>query len=303
MESEAVKIYTDGSCSPNPGPGGWGAVLLFAEGKRIVELSGQEDESTNNRMELMAALKALQSMDDSSEVEVFTDSRYLQQGVTAWLDSWRKNGWLTRDGQPVKNRDLWDSLSIELERLTIRWKWVKGHSENTWNNRADELAVSVRTAGRKENYHIKDPFGVQIYLGVTWKHSSGSGAWAAILCYREHVKIIGGDADSTNNTTANKLYLIAAIESIQILKRRLPVQIYTKSGYFRDGMENWLSGWQKRGWRTKEDREISNKTQWQELALLQERFSPAVMLVSGEEPLCKIQEAKELAREFEKPQQ
>jgi ribonuclease HI len=293
MSSTCIRIYTDGSCSPNPGPGGWAAVLLFEGGERVVEISGEEEDSTNNRMELMAALQALQSLNDNCEVEVFTDSKYLQKGITSWIASWRKNGWLTQERQPVKNRDLWESLSAELTRHTIQWQWVKGHGDDKWNTRADELAASARG---KADISVSDPDAVQIYLGVTWKHTSGTGSWAAILCYREHLRIIGCGA---SDTTANRLYLVAAIESIKTLKRAVPVEIFTKSGYFRDGMENWLEGWKKRDWRTREDREVSNKRQWQELDKLQDKFSLTVMSVSGESPLCRMLEVKELAREFE----
>lgn len=293
MSSANIKIYTDGSCSPNPGPGGWGAVLLFENGERVVEISGKEEDSTNNRMELMAALQALQSLNDNCEVEVFTDSTYLQKGITTWIDSWRRNGWLTQERQPVKNKDLWESLSAELGRHRIQWRWIKGHGEDNWNNRADELAVSARGKGVTTQ---KDPDAVQIYLGVTWKHTSGTGGWAAILCYRQYLRIIGGNA---SDTTANRLYLVAAIESIKTLKRAVPVQIFTKSGYFRDGMENWLAGWKKRNWSTRDDKSVSNKLQWQELDRLQQHFPLSVVSVSGETALCKMLEVKELAREFE----
>lgn len=269
-------------------------MVLFEGGKRVVELQGSEDDSTNNRMELMAALKALESLGNNCDVELFTDSRYVQQGITSCISNWERNGWLTSEKQPVKNRDLWESLAQEMSRHTIDWQWIKGHADDKWNDRADELAASARKKGISIE---KELDGVQMYLGVTWKHSSGTGAWSNILCYHDYVKIIGGEA---SKSSANQLYLVAAIEGIKKLKRDISVQIFTKSGYLRDGLERWLEGWKKRDWRTRDDKVISNRDQWLELSVLKEKYVLSVVLVSDEDALCKMQEAKELAREFEK---
>ena len=133
-----VVIYTDGACSGNPGPGGWGAVLT--SGKHRKELSGGEAKTTNNRMELMAAIRALEALKRPSTVRLFTDSAYLRNGITSWIHSWKRNGWLTSDRKPVKNVDLWQRLDEALARHDVHWHWVRGHSGDTENERADELA-------------------------------------------------------------------------------------------------------------------------------------------------------------------
>lgn len=135
--------YTDGACSGNPGPGGWGVLLIARDGDRILktrELSGGEPMTTNNRMELMAAISALEALSRPSELTLVTDSNYLRDGVTKWIHGWRKNGWRTADRKPVKNEDLWRRLDTATGPHRIRWEWVKGHAGHAENERADELA-------------------------------------------------------------------------------------------------------------------------------------------------------------------
>lgn len=136
--SNTVDIWTDGACSGNPGPGGWGAILHYAGVEK--ELSGAEAATTNNRMELMAAIQALNALKRASKVRLHTDSKYVMDGVTKWIHGWKKNGWKTADKKPVKNDDLWRLLDEANARHEVTWKWVKGHSDNEMNNRADELA-------------------------------------------------------------------------------------------------------------------------------------------------------------------
>jgi ribonuclease HI len=137
--SGLVEIYTDGACSGNPGPGGWGAVLRY--GTRQKELHGGEPETTtNNRMELMAAIQALEALTRPVPVRIHTDSVYLRNGITAWLPRWRRNGWQTTDKKPVKNADLWRRLAGAIESHQVEWLWVKGHDGNPGNERADALA-------------------------------------------------------------------------------------------------------------------------------------------------------------------
>jgi ribonuclease HI len=143
---ETVEIHTDGACSGNPGPGGWGAVLRWRG--RIRELSGFEPETTNNRMELQAAIAALEALKRPMTVELFTDSNYLRQGITAWLPAWKARGWRTADKRPVKNQDLWQRLEGALARHRIDWRWVRGHSGNPDNERADQLAREAIRAAR-----------------------------------------------------------------------------------------------------------------------------------------------------------
>jgi ribonuclease HI len=133
-----VDVYTDGACKGNPGPGGWGALLRF-EGKER-ELFGGEAVTTNNRMELVAVIEALSALTRPCRVRLHTDSRYVQQGITAWIQNWKRRGWRTADGKPVKNVDLWRRLDALAEGHEVRWIWVKGHAGHDGNERADALA-------------------------------------------------------------------------------------------------------------------------------------------------------------------
>lgn len=133
-----VQIWTDGACSGNPGPGGWGALLRFNGHEK--ELSGGEAETTNNRMELRAAIEALNALKRGCAIELYTDSAYVKGGITGWIDGWKRNNWKTAARKPVKNVDLWQSLDEATTRHSIEWHWVKGHSGHPENERADELA-------------------------------------------------------------------------------------------------------------------------------------------------------------------
>jgi len=133
-----IVIHTDGACSGNPGPGGWGAILEWGDHKK--ELKGGDPHTTNNRMELMAAISALETLKRPCAVDIHTDSQYLRDGITRWIHGWKKNGWKTADKKPVKNVDLWQRLEQALSRHTVRWHWVKGHAGHDLNERADELA-------------------------------------------------------------------------------------------------------------------------------------------------------------------
>jgi ribonuclease HI len=134
----AVEIFTDGACSGNPGPGGWGAILRWNGHEK--ELSGGERATTNNRMEMMAAIAALEALRRPSDVELTTDSQYVMKGVKEWMPNWKRRGWKTADKKDVKNRDLWERLDAALQRHSVRWHWIKGHSGHPENERADELA-------------------------------------------------------------------------------------------------------------------------------------------------------------------
>ena len=137
----SVEIFTDGACSGNPGPGGWGAILRY--GKVEKELSGGEAETTNNRMELLAAITALNALKSACEVDLHTDSKYVMDGISKWIFGWKKNGWKTADKKPVKNRDLWERYLKASAPHDVRFKWVKGHAGHPENERCDQLAVEA----------------------------------------------------------------------------------------------------------------------------------------------------------------
>lgn len=135
--------HTDGACSGNPGPGGWGVLLQAVKGEEVVKeraLSGGEADTTNNRMELMAAIMALETLERASDIRVVTDSAYVKNGVTSWIHGWKRNGWKTASRKPVKNAELWERLDAAQARHSVRWEWIKGHAGHAENERADELA-------------------------------------------------------------------------------------------------------------------------------------------------------------------
>jgi len=136
--AKKVEIFTDGACSGNPGPGGWGAILRYGGVEK--ELNGGEPQTTNNRMEMMAAIMAIEAVKRPCEIHLHTDSEYLRQGITTWIHSWKARGWKTADKKPVKNVDLWQRLEQAIGTHDVHWHWVKGHSGHVENERADELA-------------------------------------------------------------------------------------------------------------------------------------------------------------------
>jgi len=146
-----IKIYTDGACARNPGPGGWGALILCGSTKK--EIFGYELDTTNNQMELQAAISALEILKVSCNIEIFTDSKYLQQSITSWIHGWYKNNWYKKDKRPVKNLQLWKKLYEQTQKHNIKWYWIKGHSNDKGNDIADGLAVKGKKLAMKNlNY-------------------------------------------------------------------------------------------------------------------------------------------------------
>ncbi|MDD3148902.1 MAG: ribonuclease HI [Candidatus Riflebacteria bacterium] len=142
-ELKEISVFSDGACSGNPGPGGWGAILRYKESEK--ELSGGERETTNNRMELMGVISALESLKEPCQVRVFTDSKYIANAFTEkWLENWQKNGWKTAGKKPVKNKELWERLLKQASIHKLEWQWIKGHSGHPENERCDQLAVAAR---------------------------------------------------------------------------------------------------------------------------------------------------------------
>jgi len=152
LPEHQITIHTDGACSGNPGPGGFGAILQW--GDHTKELKGGEAHTTNNRMELMAAITALESLKRTCTVDLHTDSQYLRNGIMTWIKGWKRNGWKTADRKPVKNVDLWQRLDAALAHHTIRWHWVRGHSGHDLNERADELAREAIAEVRAAQRHV-----------------------------------------------------------------------------------------------------------------------------------------------------
>lgn len=136
-----VTIYTDGACAGNPGPGGWAAILRFGDAEK--EISGGEAHTTNNRMEMLAAIEALRALKQRCHVDLFTDSQYVHKGITGWLPGWKRKGWRTASGEPVKNAELWQELERVAAPHEVTWHWVRGHADDALNNRVDQMAVAA----------------------------------------------------------------------------------------------------------------------------------------------------------------
>ena len=148
-ENDTIEMYTDGACSGNPGPGGWGVLLRWREHEK--EVFGGEIDTTNNRMELTAAIEGLNAPKRASQIDLYTDSTYVRDGITRWIHNWKKNGWRTASKKPVKNADLWQKLELALARHHVEWHWVKGHAGHPDNERADALARDGIRRVREEN--------------------------------------------------------------------------------------------------------------------------------------------------------
>jgi ribonuclease HI len=289
-ELPQVTIYTDGGCRPNPGPGGWGAVILGGGGVDPIELSGAEAEATNNRMELRAAIEALRFLDEPHRVELVTDSEYLRRGVTEWLDGWRAKGWRTAGKKAVANRDLWQALIGEIARHDITWTWVRGHTGNRWNERADRLASAEIP---RPELPVDDPGAVHLFAAVAHSSKRDAGAWAVLLVYRGREKELSG---RRAGASANSMHLTGAGVGLAELNRRSRVHLYTASDYLKDGATAWIKGWRARGWTTRDGKPVANRSLWQRLATLIDRHEVHWHVVSRDRLPDEMERAKALAR-------
>jgi ribonuclease HI len=265
-------VYTDGGADPNPGPGGWGAVLL-QDGKLLRELRGGEPHTTNNRMELTAAIRALEALPAQSRVQLFTDSQYLRKGITQWLPGWIARGWKRKDGD-LQNEDLWRRLAELILVHDVRWDWVRGHSGHRWNERADRLATAAvqqqrakrrtaapaATAAASPSPQFPPPPDAEVFLRVSC--AGGRGGWAALVRRGSEERVLTGAAAGT---TANQLDLAGAAAALESLPPGTAVAVHTGSDYLRNGATGWIEGWKRRGWRTQEGKPVSNVDLWKRL--------------------------------------
>jgi ribonuclease HI len=217
--SKAVTIYTDGACKPNPGPGGWGAIILANGAKDPRRLSGGAEHNTNNRMELTAPTRALASLACPQKVVIHTDSKYVRNGITQWIHGWRRNGWRTADKQPVKNKELWQELWAELERHEVEWHWVKGHAGHKWNEAVDELAKFAIGKPDSIAEALQDG-SVYLYIGASLRGEMGG--WCAIMSYQNCRKLLCGALPSDD---LDFLYAQAAEAAFEALRKPYPVVV------------------------------------------------------------------------------
>ncbi len=275
-ERTRVTIYTDGGSKPNPGPGGWGAILI-QQGARDIELSGSDPDTTNNRMELTAAIEALRALDGPCNVTLYTDSQYVRNGITSWLAGWIRRGWRTASGKAPENEDLWHVLDAETRRHTIDWKWVRGHAGNVYNERVDQLATRARLGFSPDEESLPRVdvpaappleaarFEVVLRIALVYKDNKPSGGWAAMI--RDNVQ----DSASTYSgrlaaKSSNHLWLLAAHQALTHLPDGGPARAYTPDDYLYNGITQWILGWRKRNWRTKDGGAVKYRAEWEALA-------------------------------------
>jgi ribonuclease HI len=256
--AQKVIIHSDGGADPNPGIGGWAAILCFGDREKV--LKGNEPKTTNNRMELQAAIGALKALKRPCEVEFHTDSEYLRRGITKGVAKWAAAGWRTKQGRQIPNADLWQEL-VELTRPhSIEWHWVRGHSGDPLNEQVDQLARDARLAITPTiDLAIDTP---RLYLRAACRGNPGPGGWGVLsegpVGREEH----SGSAQSTTN---NRMELAAAIEGLKHLEPGSSVQVFTTSDYLHQGMTRWIAGWQANGWQKKDGQPVANADLWRKL--------------------------------------
>lgn len=264
--TEKVVIYTDGGADPNPGIGGWAALLRFGEHEKV--LTGNHPQTTNNRMELTAAVEALRALKRSCEVDLYTDSQYLRRGITEWIEGWSKNGWQSKAGRDIQNVDLWKLLWPLVQKHTVEWHWVKGHAGNQYNERVDVLARQARLDITPET--ALDDNVPRLYIRSSCKGNPGPGGWGAVLEIDGETKQYSGTDSSTTN---NRMEVMAAIEGILALPAGSSVQVFTTSDYLFQGITKWIHGWRKRGWVKRDGKPVANSDLWQALDQLTDQYS------------------------------
>jgi len=263
-----VDVYTDGGCDPNPGPGGWAAILLY--GSRCKELCGNEAHTTNNRMELTAAIEALRHLRHKARVTIHTDSQYLRRGIQEWLPSWKARGWVRAGNRPLKNADLWRELDRQTQRHRVRWRWLRGHTGHPLNERADRLArkARYRLVGKRLGEASVSEKGsvrgrVMIFTGACSLGRQGPGGYAAVIVHNGREQIISG---AWPVASSNAMHLQSVIAALCTLDRVSSVCIVTPSKYVIDGATHWLAQWERNGWRTRSGRRVEHMQLWRKLA-------------------------------------
>jgi ribonuclease HI len=286
QELPEVTIYTDGACDPNPGPGGWGAVLLFPDGGSPRELSGGDENTTNNRMEMLAALEALKALPEPARVVLFTDSQYLCWGMKQLAAPGLFGG--AEVGEGVKNGDLWQELARAAAHHRVECRWVRGHAGDRWNERAHALATkAVPTCPLP----LDDDEAIHIFTAASCVAASGPCGWAVLLRYRQARKLLSGhEAEGS----ANRMHIVAVLRGLEAIKRPLPIHVYTTSEYLRDAI-NWIPGWQARDWRTTEGKAVSHRDLWEALVEQARPYTIRYHLVRPADSLEEMQEVKDLA--------
>jgi len=288
-----VIIYTDGACDPNPGPGGWAAILLFGAHRKT--LSGSEPRATNNRMELQAVIQALTALKRPCQVRLCTDSEYVRKGITEYLTRWKAKGWVTSDKKSVANRELWEALEVALHRHTVEWQWVKGHAGDPLNEEVDRLAVSMIP---RAALPLDDEAAIHVFTGVSCLGAQGPGAWAVAIRNGSELQELN---ELERETSANRLHVLAVARGLAATPAGSKVHIYTPSDYVAQGAERWAKTWQAHGWRTKDGQPVKHQVVWQSvLAEAEQRAVHWHCLKDAARPAESLR-AEEVARGLVRP--
>lgn len=258
LDIPEVVIYSDGGADPNPGIGGWAALLRHDDRESV--LTGNDPKTTNNRMELQAAISALRALRRPCRIEFHTDSQYVRRGITEGVAKWASAGWKTKSGQPIPNADLWQELQKLVVPHEINWHWVQGHSGDPSNERVDQLAREARLTITP---HVDlDADIPRLYLRVSCKGNPGPGVWAVALEANGEWESHTGTERATTN---NRMELTAALEGLLLLSPGSRVQIFTTSDYLFQGATRWVKGWQTNGWQKKDGQPVANADLWRPL--------------------------------------
>ena len=336
-QSVEVIAYTDGACSGNPGPGGWGVLMQATRAGSVIkehEFSGGESATTNNRMEMIAAIKALESLSEPTRIQLYTDSQYLKDGITLWIKNWRMNGWRTAKRKPVKNSELWQRLDELCKEHDVEWNWLKGHAGTEGNERADMIARSgmkpyldqeiriqpaqgtaagrgVVRANRQEKSgdmaieHLGTERTVEViaYTDGACSGNPGPGGWGVLLQATKAGSIIkereysGGESATTNN----RMEMIAAIKALESLSEPTCIHLYTDSKYLKNGITLWIRKWRANGWRTSNKKPVKNSELWQRLDELCKEHDVEWNWLKGHADIEGNERADDLARRGMKP--
>ena len=303
-----VTVHTDGSCKPNPGPGGWAALLQFSGGE--VVLTGNAPQTTNNQMELEAAIAAIEyvsKLGDSCTIDLHTDSEYMRQGITQWIDGWLSRGWQVKNGQPVKNQELWRKLHDLTQVHRVRWHWVRGHIGDPLNERVDWLAhrarrqlrgavappaETLRSGRSAADTAVQQGPRVEIAVGASCIGSTGPGGWAVTLRVGQTCRMLRGHEA---RTTSNVLLLNAAIAALTALGEPCQVTVYTVSDYLGKGAGEWVKGWQQNQWKTSKGQPVKNRALWEALIEASQPHSISWQVVRGNTMPADLVKAREAA--------
>ncbi len=302
MPKPQVTIFTDGGAQPNPGPGGYGILLLLPDGTRRAYRGGEPD-TTNNRMELTAACVALESLSEPHQVMLYTDSQYVKKGITEWIRGWVRKGW-----KDVKNPDLWQRLHAATQRHDIDWRWVRGHAGNQHNEHVDWLATKAREEVQRKRGIVPNTdvtqeialyaapalsvssaaaadFDYVIYTSTHYDSRAKSGGWGIVIETPRMPDTAAVElSDAATGTSAYELALLAAAVALESLTGPGSVQIYTDNETVQKGASMWVKGWRNNGWKKKDGGPVMHSELWQRIDAAQQKRTVKWVLGTGISP-------------------